>query len=132
MSGQALALIVARPGLLREGLLALVTAISRGQVVDEIGNVLGVVEVASEHCLDLVLFDASLSSEEIWPVLQRVKSQSPQTRCVVLADNDQQCQEAKQASADAVLLKGTSAAKIAETIEQLLFERANFLSAVSS
>jgi hypothetical protein len=62
----------------------------------------------------------SLGVEETRTALGEVKSRWPLTRCLALADCVEQKEEAESAGADAVLIKGFTAAKFTATIEELL------------
>ena len=52
--------------------------------------------------------------------VRRAKARWPQARCILLANDVQQHQEAEAAGADAVLLKGFPAARLVATIVGLL------------
>lgn len=69
---------------------------------------------------DLVLLDTNPPGNEEWQVLEQMKTLRPETRCIVLADDVRQQQEATQRKADVVLLKGFPPAKLAETIETIV------------
>ena len=118
----SLVAIVAAPGHLRDGLAALLSAaIPQIEVVGHAGNRLSATKVVEEQSPDLILLEASSSSEEIQDLLRRIKTARPQIRCIVLV-NDVQQREAitKGAGADAVLVTGYPAAKIVKTVRQLL------------
>jgi DNA-binding NarL/FixJ family response regulator len=68
----------------------------------------------------LVLLDVSLANDEITNLVELIKAEGPQSRCLVLADDVQQQREAQSAGADVALVKGFPAAKLFETIEELL------------
>lgn len=114
------ALIVARPGPLRDGLQALMNAIPQIEVVDEADGISSALNTNFEHYPALVLLDSGLVGGEIWMTIRRAKARWPQARCIVLADDVWEHQEAEAAGADAVLLKGFPAARLAATIVRLL------------
>lgn len=120
VQGNVSALIIARPGWLRESLQALVTAVPQIGSVDLVDDGLSALKVVTEHQPALVLLDTNLPEDEIPTVLRRIKARWPQTRCLVLADDGQQQQAAQAAGADDVLLKGYPAARLFVTIEELL------------
>jgi len=108
-----LALIIAVPSPLQDGLLALLTT------SDQIGAVF-VAEEASlalrmvkDHHPNLVLLDSQLPKSKM--VLEQIKSRWPQTRCIVLVGSAEQERAVKEA--DAVLLEGFSPSHLLATIE---------------
>jgi DNA-binding NarL/FixJ family response regulator len=114
------ALIITGPGSLQKGLLALMTAIPRVNVIGEVADGLQALEVIRKHRPNLVLLDTNLPGDEGWRVLRQIRSQWPKIRCIVLADDVQQQRNAEALGADVVLLKGFPPAKLATTIEKLL------------
>ena len=120
LKNSASALIVARPGPLRDGLQALMTAIPQIDAVREMDDLSSALRVVFERSPALVLLDSNLASGEVWMTVRRARARWPQARCILLADNVQQHQEAEAAGVDAVLLKGFPAAKLIATIVRLL------------
>ncbi len=119
-SNRVSALIVARPGPLRDGLQALVTAMPQIEVVDGVDDISSALNTSFEHYPALVLLDSGLVGSEIWITVQRARAKWPQARCVFLVNDVHQHQEAEAAGADAVLLKGFPAARLTATIGRLL------------
>lgn len=119
MKGRVLALIVARPGRMRDGLRALLRAMPQIEIVDEADDSPSALRMITKHHPALLLLDSDLPGDEVSTELGRIKTEEPQIRCIVLADNPQQQQVANAAGADGVLLKGFPAAKLFETIERL-------------
>jgi DNA-binding NarL/FixJ family response regulator len=115
-------LIVAPPGRLRDGLQAMVRAVP--QIADTVQADDGptALQMLTEHPLALVLLDADLPGEEAWTVLPQIKARWPQTRCIVLINNDQQRQIANTHCADAVLVKGFPGTTLLETVAKLLLQ----------
>jgi DNA-binding NarL/FixJ family response regulator len=116
-----LALIIAAPSPLQDGLLALMTTsnqISAVFVAEEASLALRMVK---DHRPILVLLDSYLP--EAQTVLERIKSQWPQTRCIVLVGSVEQEREVKEA--DAVLIEGFSPSHLLATIEDLLAQSEN-------
>lgn len=114
------ALIVAPPSRWREGLEAIVRAIPQIEGVDWADDGPSALRMIAEHPPGLVLLDADLPGDEARTVLRQVKAGWPQTRCIVLVNNGQQRQVVNTDGADAVLVKGFLATKLAETIAKLL------------
>jgi DNA-binding NarL/FixJ family response regulator len=68
-----------------------------------------------------VLVDANLSGEEVLTILKQIKAEGSHSRCLVLADDREQQQDATTAGADAVFIIGYPVASLLETIEGLMF-----------
>lgn len=119
MKNGILVLIVARPGPLRDGLRALLTAIPQIDRIVQADDMPAALDVIAEHRPALVLVDCIPRSDEWCTAVRRVKVESPQTRTIALAEDVQQ-QQAAQAMADVVLLKGAPAAELYATLERLL------------
>jgi len=114
------ALIISRPGPLRDGLRAVLTATYRVKLIGEASDTASALRVIQEHCPTLVLMDADLASGEAWNTLKAIKTDWPQVRCIVLASSVEQQKAAALAGADSAPLKGLLAEKLYATIEQLL------------
>ena len=120
MKGYAPVLIVAKPGRVRDGLQALLAAISQTEIVGPADDGPSALRMITEHHPVLVLLDADLPDDGAPTVLGRIKSEWPQIRCIVLADNVRQQQAAQAAGADSVLIKGFPAAQLFATIKRLI------------
>ena len=114
------ALIVAQPGPLRSGLHALLTVVPQIQSVDQANDIPATLEALEEDYPALVLLDAGFSDNGISHAVRSIKTVGGRSRCLVLADDIQQQQEAQAAGADVALIKGVPAAKLFEAIEELL------------
>jgi DNA-binding NarL/FixJ family response regulator len=114
------ALIVAKPGPLRDGLRALMIAMPQIGAVDEVNDFSSALKMVFEHRPTLVLLDVGLISGDTWMTIRQAKARWPKARCILLADDVQQHQEAEAAGADAVLLKGFPAARLVATMVRLL------------
>ena len=77
-------------------------------------------EVLAVQPHDLAIVDVRMPGMNGFEVLKEIKASWPSMRCIALADDVQQQQEAEAAGADAVLIKGFPAAKLVATIEGLL------------
>ena len=113
-------LVATRSISLREGLLALLAAITPGQTIALVGSTTEVPQQLSESPADLVVLDTDLLDMSTGMVVRQIKQVSPVTRLLLLTDTVQQQRAMSQFEAEAVLLKGTPAAEIAITIERLL------------
>jgi DNA-binding NarL/FixJ family response regulator len=117
---QTRVLIVTHRGSLQNGLQALVTSIPQVDIIGQVDDGSQALAIIQELHPDLVLLDTNLPGNEEWQVLEQMKTLRPETRCIVLADDVRQQQEATQRKADVVLLKGFPPAKLAETIETIV------------
>jgi DNA-binding NarL/FixJ family response regulator len=115
-----LALIVARPGPLRNSLQALMTTMPQIEILAETSDPSALLRMGTGIQPDVVLLDASLPEEQVWPALRQIKEEWSQTRSIVLVEDSQQQQRGQAAGADVALLKGYPAAKLIATIEGLL------------
>jgi len=71
---------------------------------------------------ELILVDASIIDEANWAALSKIKAGCPGIKILVLTDNDQQGQAAKEAGADFYLLKGFPASELVSLIETSLID----------
>jgi len=115
-----LALIVAKPGPLRNGLQAVMTTMPQIEILAETTDPSALLRMGAEMQPDVVLLDASLPEEQVWPALRHIRENWYQTRSIVLVEDSQQQQKAQAAGADVVLIKGYPAAKLIAAIEGLL------------
>lgn len=116
--GCASVLIVGRPGPLRTGLQVLVGALFLEMIsADDTESMFTVLAQCHPR---LVLLDLEPLAAEAGMVMQQLKAGWPETRLVALADDKRQCQLARAAGADAVLLKGVPAGQLADVVQQLL------------
>ena len=114
------ALIVARPGHLRDAWRALLMATPLiGQVhqADDGPSALGLVESLRPG---LVMLDSNLPQGGPWTLLQQIKADHPASSSVVLVCNLQEQARAEAAGADVVLLRGFPAERLFQVIEELL------------
>lgn len=117
---QASALIIAKPGPLRDGLQALMTAVPQAEIVNKADDISSAMQMSLEQQPALVLMDADLAGSEIWLAVRSVRSRWPNSRCVFLANDVKQQQSAEAAGADTVLLKGFPAARLGGVLVSLL------------
>ncbi|MGD2177240.1 MAG: hypothetical protein PVG71_05395 [Anaerolineae bacterium] len=116
----ASALIVAKPGPIRDGLHALVTAMPQIDAVQEADDVASALTVAFGRSPALVVLESTLGGRDLWMTMRRVKARWPTARCVFLANDVQQRREAEAAGADIVLLEGFPAGRLVAAIVRLL------------
>jgi DNA-binding NarL/FixJ family response regulator len=120
-SKPVLALIVASPSSLQNGLLALLTTISQISAVMVAEEASLALRMVRDHHPTILLLDVNLPESQT--LLKQLKTDWPKTRCILLVDSVEQKEGVTDT--DAVLIKGFPAAKLVGTVEQLLSEREN-------
>ena len=112
-----LALIIAKPGHLRNGLQSLLRSIPQIEILAESYDPSVLLKMNEEIRPELILVDGAMFDEANWSSLTKIKVDWPRTKILVLTENDQQGQTAKEAGADFCLLKGFPATELAHLIE---------------
>ena len=115
-----LALIVAKPGHLRDGVQSLIRTLPEIEVIAEIKFPAVLLKMGSEMQPDLILLDASSFGENIWKAITKVNEEWSNTKCVVLVEDSQHDQALYDAGADLVLPQGFPATRLVVAIEELL------------
>jgi DNA-binding response OmpR family regulator len=94
----------------------------KGLLVDVVYNLAeGMKKFSSEH--RIVLLDILLGAEKSFPLLKKIKQESPQTTVIVISahDNDENVMEAKRLGADGFIVKPI----LNENLEKILFSKIN-------
>ena len=121
MDNRGSTLIIAKPGRVRDCLQRALGAITAVQVAGEPDDVSSALAILAKHQPGLVLLYSDQPGDECWATtLRQIKTDSPNTSCLVLADNVREQQAAKAGGADGALLKCTRATELFATIERLL------------
>jgi len=115
-----LALIITKPGHLRNGLQSLLRTIPQIEILAEAHEPSVLLKMSAEIQPELILVDASLLAEPNWAAISKIKADGPNTKIIVLTENEQEGQTAQEAGADYYLLKGFPATELAQLIEYLL------------
>ncbi|HSJ58369.1 MAG TPA: hypothetical protein VLC95_14395 [Anaerolineae bacterium] len=113
------ALIVAEPGRLRDAwraLLLAVPGISQVTMANDAAAAVGLLELRHPT---LVLVDGDLPGGAV-PLLGQIKRLQPGARCILLACCTGHEPQPGEMHADAVLVKGFPAARLFETVSQVL------------
>jgi len=118
-----LALVIAKPGHLWNSLQSLLRTVPQIEIIAEAQDPTVLLKMGKEIHPELVLLDASIFDETTWTAITKIKAEWPQTKFVVLTENEPQRQSAEEAGADLVLPKGFPAAKLVALIEDLLSQR---------
>lgn len=112
--------IFARPGRIRDGLTALLRAVPRIGAVRYVNQELTEWESIADEKQALVLLDANLIDPQLYSHLK----QNTRQKCIVLADNDWQQQQARAAGVAEVLLTGFPATQLFTAIDKLFGQAA--------
>ncbi len=121
MENRVSTLIIAKPGRVRDCLQKALGAITSVEVVGQPGNGSSARAIIARHQPALVLLYSDQPGDESWvTTLRQIKTDWPQTSCLVLADNVREQQAAKAGGADGALLKCTRARELFATVERLL------------
>lgn len=115
-----LALIVAKPGHLWDGVQSLLRTLPEIEIIAEIKLPSVFLKMGSEIQPDLILLDASLFGQNIWKAITKIHEEWSYTHCVVLLDDSQRHQALYDAGADLVVPQGFPATKLVAAIEELL------------
>ena len=115
-------LILAMPGDLQTSLQMLLSLLSDVAVLvtAESSSALQAIE---RYTPVLVIMDFALPGEDLPMIVNLIKARWPTIPCLVLVDDEQQCQRTQDTGADLVLVKGYPAAKLLAAIESLLSQR---------
>ena len=116
----AVALIIAKPGPLRNSLFSLMNTLPQIEIVAECKDMPALLRMGSKIQPDLLLMESDLPGNHVQESLKHINTEWPATRTVLLVDNVAQQQEAESAGADVVLFKGYRAAGLLGIVEDLL------------
>jgi DNA-binding NarL/FixJ family response regulator len=121
MSQRVSALIIARPGHLRDGLQTLLQAVPEIALIQQadVWNAF----TDAYHRPSLVLLDIDPQAPDTVALLQQIKRHWPQTSCIALVDSEQDLPREQLAGADVTLLKGVLASRLFDAINDLLAHR---------
>lgn len=126
-------LIVEDHNVVRQGLVALINLAEGIQVVGEAAD--GVEAIAQFRKLqpDVTLVDLRLPKLSGVEIIQRVRSESPQARFVVLTtyDGDEDIYRALKSGAKAYLLKGMTSEELIATIREVAAGRSHIPAAIA-
>ena len=115
-------LIVARPGLVRDGLVDMVSAISGLETLEPAADGPAAVRRLGSHRQALVLLDASLPEDETLAAWLEIKGRYPDVRSLAITRSARQQKILLEAGVQAVFLEGISPADLAQEIKALAVE----------
>ncbi len=113
-------LIAARPDRKRDSVRAMLKAIPQLKIIGQADDGPAVLKIIADQRPALVLLNANLPDDKTWAVLKQIKTEWPQTPCLVLVDTIDQRPMAETAGADGVLMAEFSITEIGATIDKLL------------
>lgn len=116
-------LVVARPGLVRDGLQAMLSAVPGMQALEPADCAASALERLESHAPCLTILDSSLSQEELCATLRTIKDKWPQVWCIGIAGNPRQSRVLQTAGADAVLVEGFAPALLSKMIKEVIKEQ---------
>ena len=120
-------LIVSPPGDLQIGLQALLTTHLDVDVL-VVGEADFASKVIERYNPALVILDQDTPGEMVPTLIKNIKPNWPQTRCLVLANDDDGRQALLDAGAEFVVIKGLSGAKLIDNVQKLLNSSENQIS----
>ena len=115
-----LALIVATPGHLWDGVQSLLRTLPEIEIIAEIKSPSVLLRMGNEIKPDLILLDANLYGENIMKAITKINEEWSYAPCVVLVEDSQHHQALYDAGADLVIPQGFPATKLVAAIEELL------------
>lgn len=122
MAAIARLLLVAKAGPLADGLRGLLMTIPGVEIVGPEEELSSALAAILKHRPAVVLLEADLAERKPAAVVRQLKAMSPNSSCVVLADDVTQRRVAEEEGADAVLLKGCRPAELVDAVRRLLFD----------
>ena len=120
MNKITLALVITKPGHLRNGLRSLLRTVPQIEIIAEAHDPSVLLKMREEIHPELIFIDASILDEANWIAITSLKAEWPHTRVLVLTENDQQSRAAQDAGADFMLPQGFPAAQLVNLIENSL------------
>jgi len=119
MKSSVTGIILAKAGRVREGLYALLASTSQFEKITQFEHVQAAVQLIAQEKPELVLIEMKLVCTELQNFLDQIKSNSPQTKSVVVVENHLQQQLAQKTSVDEVLMKGFRTERLIRIVDNL-------------
>lgn len=115
-----IALLLIKPGPLRDGLDALMVSISDVQLVAHSNDAEAALDFCKQNNTELVVLEVRPDDHDLLNIVSEMKALCPQGHVVALIHDEKDRRSAEQAEADLVLIVGTPAAKLKVGIEGLV------------
>ncbi len=122
MNQNKVVLMVAQPGPLRDSLKLFLKVLPQVTGIVLACDAPSARRAVTAHHPALAVLDMGLPEANLADLVRWIGASGNSTRCLVLADDQQQQQEMATAGADIVVVKGHPAAQLFQTIEELLNE----------
>lgn len=120
MQSGAVAWVVAPPGRLGDAWRAMLLVTPQIAEVRQVASISSDLGELEDPGPDLVLMDAEALGKTTWVLLEQIRATAPYCRCIALVRSARQRREVLEAGADAVLVKGFSAAQLSVAVRSLL------------
>jgi DNA-binding NarL/FixJ family response regulator len=111
--------IAARPGATRQALRATLASYSRLEIAGVAGGGLSALNLVRQVEPALLIIDSGLAEDEITALLQQIKQQQPQIRCLALVDTHSQQQTLLALGADMVILHSEPTERLVEALDNI-------------
>lgn len=115
-------IIVAPPGVMREGYQVLLSAIPEMEALEPVDEGPLIVETLDVDKPVIVVLDSSLSITEIKKSLTMIRSTRPLVRCIVISRSEWKMRELKILGAHTVLIEGCPPKELTRAIGNLVQE----------
>lgn len=113
-------LIVAKSGRWRDSLQVLIRAVEGVELLAPTDGIASALPLLAAYAPLLVVLDFNLLGDEAWTLLQQIKRDYPQVRCLALIESETQKQLVQAAGADNVLLAGFTLEMLQTALAQIL------------
>jgi DNA-binding NarL/FixJ family response regulator len=113
-------LVVARPGLVRDALQAVLSAVPGVEPLEPAADAASALERIADYSPCLAILDSSLPEDELYTTLRMIKVTWPHVWCIVIAGSPRQSHPLQTAGADAVLVEGFVAPLLSRIIKEVI------------
>jgi len=110
------ALVVAKPGLMRNSLLAFLRATPGVDIVALVDNSKAAIQLARALRPAVLLVDTNLAENGVLGMLRQLRIEQPALRSIVLSESIAEQQQSIQAGADQALVKGFLDERLREAV----------------
>jgi DNA-binding NarL/FixJ family response regulator len=114
-----IALLLIRPGPLRDGLDALMVSISDVQLVAHPNDAGAALDFCRQNKTELIVLEVRPDDRELLKIVSEMKTLCPQGNVLALIHDESERKPAEQAQVDLILSVGTPASKLKVEIEGL-------------
>ncbi len=118
--GDAVLLLVDKPGLVRDALQCLLNAVTPLKVLLVADSVPLALEAARDARPHMILVGAGLPEEHVVELVRCIKREQPKTSCLVLTERARHSDMVRSAGADGVMAAGLPVSQVLPAIQQML------------